>query len=172
MDHNDRLPVHEKVAVLLICILFGIFVLLSQWNNDPLFFEIGEETQIINNEVEVQVFGEVANPGSYWVQKGTPLKDVIIKAEPTADANLKKLDQEALLVRKRVITIPKTKTITVFLNDAMERQTLKVSEGTRRGDLTDIKLKYPNRKLKDGEEFHVNRNEINQDLDLDVAIYP
>ena len=156
MEHEPRLPVHEKIAVLLICILFGIFVLLSQWRKDPLFFEIGEKTQTVSDEVEVQVYGEEENPGSFRVKKGEPLKNVIASAKPTANADLKKLDQESLIVRRRTVTVRKTQMITITIIRENQRHLLEVPKGTRRGDLPELKLKYPNRKLKDGDTFEAD----------------
>jgi hypothetical protein len=101
---KPQLPPHEWAAVIFIISIFLILTLNSLINGEkPL--EIDESATASEPLIEITLAGALKYPGTYQVEKGTPLIDAINQAEPLPNADLKKIKNTSQITRSRKIVI-------------------------------------------------------------------
>ncbi len=104
VKQKPALPFHERLLALG---LAGFFICLVVLN---LMLDEGQLTPGVehypkNPLIEISVEGKVHKPGTYQVEKGTRVAQVILLSEPYEDANLKRLNLEAMITRRRKIVV-------------------------------------------------------------------
>lgn len=121
-------------------------------------------------QVQVLVTGCVEFPGSHWVEPGTALAEVFERAQPTAEADLRRYKKDTVIKRPRKIHIRPINTIKVFVDGAVDLPTtLELRKGTRLEEIieklhftenADIDKLKRKRCLKDGESIWVKIKEL------------
>lgn len=101
------IPRYEKVAACLIVCLVLVMTLIHIVQDHTLSLDTDPAAEAEQPYLQVTIWGEVDNPGTYQVKRGTVLGDVIKMAKPGSQANLKGIKLEAPIIRKRVIRIKK-----------------------------------------------------------------
>ena len=98
-------------------------------------FRTKEGTICATIPVEVVVSGHVSKPGTYLVDPGTPVSEVIVKAKPKLFANLERFDSGARVPGACSYYIEPKLELTVRVGGACVEEELKVIPGTRICDL-------------------------------------
>lgn len=101
---TQRLPIHEWLAVVVIIFTFLLLTIISLSNYEKAI----TETELVAHSqplIEITVEGAVKFPGTYQVEKGTPILEVINQAEPLPTADLKRFTAANKAVRKRKIIL-------------------------------------------------------------------
>ena len=82
--------------------------------------------------VQVEISGEVLKPGSFEVEVGSSVGEVIKKARPKRFADLCGLDKDQIVCEKTVLEIPKLKEIRVYVvGEVAQPYEFLVEPGTR-----------------------------------------
>ena len=165
-DKKPRLPIHEWLAVCMVCfaMLFIIFVSQITWKSDSP--KIIESSIAIKEElVEVFVEGAVLSPHSHIVKKGARLRDVLALVSLSPDAQIDKLKLHAKVRDGQTVKVPRIPMITIFVEGAIEEVgPLRIPKGSSLSDLIEI-LKFKEgadlrplqkkRKLREGETVKI-----------------
>jgi hypothetical protein len=110
LEDKPRLSPPEWLAVATILLGIIILCLITQFNQPSIPEELlakPEKTAI--KEIEVTISGEIKNPGTYRLNKGSSFKDLLALAEPFPEANLSKFNLDKKLRNNQKIKIPKSK---------------------------------------------------------------
>lgn len=113
---KPRLPVHEWLAVVLMIVILAALVLvvqLQRMQQEPA--ALGSPFYTTEQEIEIKIDGAVLHPGSYRFKRGALLKEALAQAEPSGDADLRRVSPEKRLRDGQVIhikTLPKKKNST------------------------------------------------------------
>lgn len=101
---------HEWLAVLVITcgLIFLIILGESATSSVPLILE-EVSFPALPQTVVIKIEGAVEFPGKYHAGSGTKLKEVIQKAKPLLEADLKKVRQDFVVKKGMKIKIPKQK---------------------------------------------------------------
>lgn len=161
---QNALPLHERLAVVTLLVLIFLFCLITQYSSSSFIVEEKNSLPHELNEIEVQVIGAVNHPGTYFIKKGTTVKDLLEKAEPLPNADLRKIKKETVVRHGTVIRVRRKPQITIYLKGAVWEEVVSVPKGTRLRDLknyitfheeADQKSLEKSRKLKDQEIIEV-----------------
>jgi len=163
------LKIHEWLAVALLIAILGALSVMAYITKGS----IGEQDRAMpaflskSGKIEVLIEGSVVNPGTYYLPSGIAMKDVLMLAQLSPNADLRRFSVNALLKKGRVINVPSRSMITVNLKGAVENPgKISVPKGTRLIDLkgliqlrenADSKALNRKRKLKDGETLIISR---------------
>lgn len=148
------LAVHEWAALFVAIGVLLLLCFLSFLNEEFPEYPYDE------NMVEVEILGSVRYPGEYKFPKNTRMSDLLFLAEPTAAADLKKINSKALLRHGQIIRIKEGAKITVYLEGAVKKRVLELPKGTKVNELLkrdilaengDPKILNKKRCLKDKE---------------------
>jgi hypothetical protein len=104
VQSNQRLPIHEWMAVVVIIFTFLLLTVISLLNYEKAITE-SEPVNYSPPLIDITVEGAVKFPGTYQVEKGTPILEVLGQAEPLPNADLKRFASDAKVVRKRKIVL-------------------------------------------------------------------
>lgn len=147
------------VGLTVVALFFGHDTTVTQTQTAP--------HHTLAQEVEVTVEGAVEKPGSYQVQRGATLREVLSQAVPTRHADLKRLKLDKTVRQGQVIKVPEYQMIAVHLKGAVvSPQTLSLPKGSRLSDLipllefepdANVKQLQKKRRLKDGETITVRK---------------
>lgn len=108
-----------------------------------------------NSMVKIMIGGLVTKPGDYWVEKGTPLEEVLRKAHPKRLANLRGIDLKIKLEKPLQIHIEELEDLHIYLEGAIDPPSpLTVPVRTR---VCDLKKYIPNKALIDPLFFRSKR---------------
>ena len=168
VPNKPQLPIHEKLAVIIIIAGMVFLTLLTTFNQGPEPRQINPTPHYMSDpEIEVYVQGAVQNPGSYKLMQGANVGDVLNLAQPLDDADLSKVKMQTKARRGQVIKIPKIETLTVYLEGAVKTPgPVLMRKGAKLQDLLDnvkfaenanLKPLNKKRKLKDKEVIRVDR---------------
>ncbi len=166
MNENENLDNHEWIVVFSLIILLGMitFITHKHWfssyprpYSDPLY--------VYSQQIQVHIEGAVQSPGLYLIEKNSTLKDLLIRAQPTAEADLKKLSMSKKIKDGQMIKVPSKEYITVYLEGAVKfpgakiipkgsvmEELLASIELIENADLSKIKLK---KRLKEGDVLKI-----------------
>lgn len=102
------LKTHEWLAIIAFIGWLATLVIITNASN-PLPNLLGTPHQVTSGEIEVFIEGAVAHPGKYRLKKGALLKEILILAQPTPDADLRRLKPESKLRDGRIIKVSQKK---------------------------------------------------------------
>jgi len=85
--------------------------------------------------VEVMISGHVCKPGSYLVDLGTPVSEVIVKAKPKLFADLTGFSSDKRILGACSYYIEPQTELTIWVEGACTEEEMKVTPGTRVCDL-------------------------------------
>lgn len=116
-------------------------------------------------QVQVMVAGVVRHPGSYWVDKGSTLGELLDRVKPHEHADLRRFNREQVIRQPKKWQIQALPMIAVFVSGAVQREGVyQVRKGTRLCDfvqqldldlVAETKSLQKKRKLKEGEEIFI-----------------
>jgi hypothetical protein len=93
---SRSLPVHERLAAIVVCLFFGLIVTFNGFSRrPPSLQELGAPHWVASQMVEVSIRGAVDAPGTYLLPQGAKVSDLLQIAKPIPQANLKRLDIDA-----------------------------------------------------------------------------
>jgi hypothetical protein len=147
-------------------IFMSSLVLVAKFNA----MRVATMLELVEEEVVVRVEGAVKRPGEYRVAMGTPLEQVLKKAKPFLEADLRGLSLKENIVDSKTIAIERLKTVIVWVTGAVvEEGEIELPVGSRISDLKGkIELKEEadksflkrKRKLKNGEKIEVPKKTV------------
>jgi len=156
----SELRPQEWFLVLAGCLTLLAFALVGLLYNDPV---IPEEP--LAETVVATIEGAVAFPGSYELPFGSSVGDLLERASPDPDADLRRIRRSALLKQGKFLRVRKLPKITVYLKGAVTLEgPLELPKGTRLEELIELAPLTGNadksflkrrRKLKEGEIISV-----------------
>lgn len=161
MDENERLDNHEWIVVISLITLIGIvtFITHKHWFS-TYSRQYSNPHYVYDEKIHVRIEGAVESPGIYSIKRNTPLKDVLVQAQPTSQADLKKVSTKKLKDGQTII-IPQKEFITIYLEGAVKKQgALVVPKGTKveellilieMDDQADLSKLNFRRRLKEGD---------------------
>lgn len=164
---DPKLPVHEWMAVVVILMLIsGLSVLVIISGNSENTPAVSSPHYIVEQEIEISVEGAVEKSGTFHVNRGTTVSQVLQLAVPTSEADLRSIKQDKKVRKRQVIKVPRLIIITVRLEGAVEAPgPITFPKGTRLNELINkVKFKQganieklrKKRLLKDGEIITVS----------------
>lgn len=122
-----------------------------------------EKTELI----PVSVYGAVAKPGAFLIEKGTPLAEAVHKAKPTRFADLKNVPLDQIIDNSLTVHIEELAEIEIHISGAIAIPGfLRLPTGTRVCDLkskiefaegADRSVLKSRRILKEGERIEIPR---------------
>lgn len=103
---QPKLSFLERLGAWLILCFLAFLTLLNLYLNE---IELPKETGHIHETgtaiVEVMIKGAVEHPGTYQVQKGAFVEEVLALACPLDNADLKRVNQQSKILRRRTIQV-------------------------------------------------------------------
>jgi len=102
---KPSLPLHEWLAVASILALMAAFMAITTIQRNHYSPSPHNLNEI--QEIEVSIKGAVEKPGTYRVQQGTLLKELLQQAIPMENSNLSRLKLERPLRDGQAIHVPK-----------------------------------------------------------------
>lgn len=159
---QQRLPVHEWLAVIAFCLIMLALTALALFRVPTYHLEpSGSIHYLVAQQIEVTITGAVEHPGSFQMPTGSRVADLLERAKPLPEANLSKVNLNSKLRDGRTIKIPTVPMITIYLEGAVVQPgPVLVKKGTRMEDLrhsisflekADLAVLGKRRKLKEGE---------------------
>jgi hypothetical protein len=161
------LKIHEWLAIVVLIIILGGLSIMAYVSKGF----VGDRDRSMPaflskpGKIEVLIDGSVINPGTYYLPSGILMKDVLMLAQPTSGADLRRYNLNSQIKKGRAINVPSRPMIVIQVSGAVENPgKISVPKGTRLMDLkTLIKLKQHandkglnrKRKLKEGELINV-----------------
>lgn len=165
MEQKPSLPVHEWLAITFIIFIVLSLALLSLRPSEQLM--LPPQQSLEHDRLEITIDGAVKHPGTYQVQQGSLLQEVISQAELSPDADLKRLKLDKKLVKDQVVTVPRLKLLRIYIAGAVDNPgIIAMPKGSRMEDLVkhiqfqpdaDIEKLPKKRRLKDGEIVTIKR---------------
>lgn len=132
-------------------------------------------TTPIQEKVAVTLTGAFSKPGTYWVQSGTTLGDVLKKGRPKRFADLRTYDLTCLIEAPLEVIVEELEEIVVYVEGAIEAPLeLHLPTGTRLSDLkskvsclpeADITFFKGRRYLLDGERIIVPEKVVKKEVE-------
>ena len=121
-QEKSTLPLRDYVLAASICSLFVFLAISSFYKPYPLTgkAKVREVYAEAVEHVQVLVKGHVKHPGSYWVERGSSLGDLLDRAEPLEFADLRRMKRSTPLKRPRKIDIKELATVTIYFYGAVE----------------------------------------------------
>ncbi len=167
MAEEKKLNNSEWMVVLSLILLLFTLTWVTHRNNLSLLSRDYSEPQfILDPQIQVRVEGAVEYPGVYIVERGALVQDVLIKAQPTNQADLKRLSQNKKVRDGQTLKIPSKEYISIQLKGAVEKPgVIVVAKGTLMHELPTLVKFSPGanlnklqqkRKLKEGEVIQVD----------------
>lgn len=163
---KPHLPVHEWMAVLTILLFLGTLTLCIVFS--PKQTAPSSTTPphfMVDQNIEVIIEGAVEHPGVHTLARGAKISDLLKKAIPLPEADLKTIKTERELRSGQTVKVPQIKSINIQLTGAVHPPyTVTVPKGTRVQDLlekvqfkedADLSKLRRKRLLKQGEVIHV-----------------
>lgn len=127
ISKDGFLKVHEWLAVSLTIGAVVLVCVISFFND----VGGGGREKIGWEGLEVHVMGAVSKPGSYQMEKGAKMSELLALAEPLVEADLRRINREASLRTGQVVHIPARQQITVYLDGAVKAPgALTIGRGT------------------------------------------
>jgi hypothetical protein len=105
-QENPQLHVHEWLAVSAICGLIAMLALLAFVKGDERPEYSDSPHQLIASTIDIYIEGAVSRPGIFNMPKDAVIQDVLQRAIPLPEADLKKVKSQARIRRGQVIKIP------------------------------------------------------------------
>lgn len=102
MHTENPLKVHEWLAITTIIGILTLLTIISLVSKK----NVSMPPNMPVDEIEVFVEGAVANPGIYRVKQGTIVDSVISQAQPTDQADTRRIKKESKLRKGQVIKVP------------------------------------------------------------------
>lgn len=168
LNPAPTLFVYEWLAVISVVGFLFILTLIVVCKGPLDIKKEGDPHYLKAQSVDIYIDGAVAKPGKYQVKVGSLLKDVIALAEPTADADLRKLRLSSKARNGQNYTVPSKPTIRVFISGAVTNEgPVVVPKGTRLFEIAEYISLNPNADLK-----KINRKRIlkdNERLEIPAA---
>ncbi|MBA3721711.1 MAG: SLBB domain-containing protein [Parachlamydiaceae bacterium] len=173
----QKLPFHEWLIVSLI-ILTMLSLTVITYVSDHNQLPPVKQAHSIVQDLKISIEGAVLNPGNYTLKKGSSIGDLLQLAEPTSDADLRKVKKISKLKNGQKLVINTIPLLTIHVEGAVKQEgSIVIPDGTMLKDLAsyvsflpeaDIKKLLKKRRLKDGETIRVDRIKspkvtINQD---------
>lgn len=162
MKEKEQLNTYEWIVVLSLILLMCTITVITHkhWFLSP-SRQYSEPHYVYDQKIQVRIEGAVESPGIYSVEKGAKIEDVLVKAKPAVNADLKKLIPTKKVRDGQTIKVPTLELITIYLEGAVKQPGAKlVPKGTEMEDLLSLvefkkdadlaKLKRKKR-LKEGE---------------------
>ena len=134
-EGRPHLGAHEWAVVvpLVAALVAGACIASGGDAIDDMVEVLGDES--VPRTVAIKVVGAVAKPGIYHVEAGTSIGQLLEQVEPTAEANLRRLNQEAPLTRSRTLKIKAQEMIAIVVDGAaVTTGIVQVPKGTRLAD--------------------------------------
>ena len=106
----DIIYFNRKEIIIVIVMLLGFisFTFFSESNNDYVIEESIEKEEIMPEKIIVDIKGEVNSPGSYEIDQGKRIKDIIeIAGGLKDDASTENINLSSKLTDEMLIVIPK-----------------------------------------------------------------
>lgn len=129
---TPSLALHEWMAVVVIIGFFVSLTVISLANTESIAQPQGELHYLKAQAYEVFVQGAVEAPGSYRVDAGSKVKDIVALAKPLPDADLRRFRGESKAREGQVINIPIREKIEVHVAGAVVHEgKISVPRGTR-----------------------------------------
>lgn len=162
---SQQLYIHEWLAVIVLSSVLLSLALVAYIHRDTTHLPpIPEEAFI--PEIEVQVVGELTNPGTFVVKKGITFQELLSQLVLSKDADLSDLKMDAPLRRGQKIKISSLNLKITVEGAVVYPGVVLVKKGTRVNELkslleiaegADLTFFKSRRKLKDGEHLLVPR---------------
>lgn len=162
-QNNPALKIHEWLAVIVLIAILGALSMMAYITKG----DIGDRDRSLpaflskSGKIEILIEGAVAHPGIYYLPSSIAMKDVLMLAQPTPHADLRRFNLKASIKKGRMIKVPLRAMITVHLKGAIKNPGgVSILKGTRLMDLepliqfeenADRKSLNKKRKLKEGE---------------------
>ena len=89
----------SKILFISLIVIFIIFISI----------DINSEDVILNEFIEVEIKGEVENPGVYTLKNGSTINDLFVLAIPKDDSDISAYSLQNVLYNKQLIIINKQK---------------------------------------------------------------
>lgn len=162
MSKNENLNPYEWIVVLSLISLLATITYFTHkdWLKNPVL-DNSKAHYVYERELSVKVEGAVEFPGTMRVLKGSTIEDVLTKARPKPEADLKKVFLEKKVRDGQIITIPSVEMFTVQIKGSLsDSESIFVPKGTTLEDLinlvewpesADLEKLKKKRKIKDGE---------------------
>jgi len=97
---------YERVTACLLIVSLALAIALNLYLNEgKLPDPAGGPAYPVSPFIEITVKGAVAQPGTYQVEKGTPIAQVLEWAKPLENADLRAIKQNKAITRRRTINI-------------------------------------------------------------------
>lgn len=163
---KNRLYPSEWIVVFVLMGVMTILTLVSHsFESDKVFECETESHEIYSKKIKVTAEGEVEFPGSYEVEKGVKISELLDLAKPKSTAELSKIKMDATLRNNQKIILHPKKMLTIYFKfDDGTLEECKVSKGEKITDLKnkvafkeELKVSWPKKRLyaKDGETILV-----------------
>jgi hypothetical protein len=157
------LKIHEWLAVITLIVILGGLSIMAYVKKG----NVGDKDRSMPaflsraGRIEVLIEGSVINSGTYYLPSGVAMKDVLMLAQPSPNADLRRFNLDAPIKKGRTINVPSRPMIVIHVKGAIENPgEISVPKGTRLMDLPAFILLSENankksinrkRKLKNGE---------------------
>ena len=100
------LPFYERVFAMVVAGFFISIVFLNYWFSEREIIVDKQHPYFTQSPfIEVVVEGRVKKPGTYQVEKGALVRDVVEMASPEKDAKLNRIKLDSKITRRRKIKI-------------------------------------------------------------------
>ena len=161
----SSLKVHEWLAITVIIGMIGGLACLASLQ-EPRIDTDNFESLAGSQGFDVLIKGAVNNPGIYRLPQEMKLKELLILAGVSSNADLRRFHSDTVIKKARTLNVPVRLMITVHLKGAVkEEQDLILPKGSKLEDLiplvsfsdhANISILKKKQRLKDGEIIHIS----------------
>lgn len=103
---EPALPFYERIFAIGVVGFFTLLIGLNLWLSETEPVIDSDHPHFLKKHlIEINVEGNVRNPGVYQVKKGTSVREVLEMAQPTENAKLERIKQDSKVTRRRKIIV-------------------------------------------------------------------